>query len=933
MTKDDKLARYQRMLDAGDIDQHEYETLVAKYRASVEGAGAIAQGGGDALGQGSVKVEGANSGDINTGTQVLGNVETFVALQHITQTGEDPKIAQSVIVHYLSALATDLAGLKLGEIDGAINQAQQKPLELADIYVPLDTTLNIPKKISLAQWRTQNFKYYGIETKGETRVISALDALAAHRKLTLLGNAGGGKSTFGASVLLNLAQAWQGHDDKLKALGEHWEFGKLLPIRVILRRFAEQYGEGQPTAGDIWTFIEQDLKSSGYGMSSDTLKYIQQIVLKRGALILFDGLDECGDSQRRARVEKAVQEFIQHNQQKCRFLLTARPYAFPKGAAPEQGIYMLADFNDAQIEQFIRAWYAALVKRGWSSPGDAERKMVDLLAVRQRHDLKELAKNPLLLTLMVIVNANQKIPDDRVDLYDESVELLLLRWNRQIGADKALLDELSMPDLKLSALRGVLEKLAFTIHEENVGREAVADVGEDKLVRAFCPLLGNSKDKASIVVEYIEKRAGLLVGQGEKDGERQFAFPHRTFQEFLAACYLSKQVNFSARCNALARKAMGHWQVALTLAARVAEVERGSNAANALIHGESVAEYRLSHTPNPTDWACAQLAGNQLLEIGLSEIRMEEHTRAIAKRVADWLVAGLALHPDQGGAPAIQRAQMGDVLSQLGDPRFDPQRLYLPNDEMLGFEFIPEDKEFRIGTRKVGAHDDEINDQLTPAPACYLARYPVTVAQFRAFVEANQDFKLGDKRALHDPDNHPVRYVNWHEARAYCDWLNPQLLNEPATNPIAKLVREGWRVSLPSELEWEHAARGGQPNQEFPWGDQPDPNRANYHDTGIANTSSVGCFPPNDDELYDMVGNVWEWTRSHFKDYPYKAEDGREHLNAGDDVRRVVRGGSWNNLHDGARCAVRSWIRPSNRYDYIGFRVVLRFSPVNSELR
>lgn len=930
MSTTEKIAEYRTLLEQGIINQQGYDALVAL-----------------------LSIPAAPTTTYTDRTVILGSVQTqggdFIGrdlIQHITHTGEDPEIAQSVIAHYLRALATDLAGLKLGEIDGSINQAQQSPLELADIYVPLDTTLNIPKNMSLAQWRNHNFKRNDVEAQRETRTISALEALAAHPKLILLGNAGGGKSTFGASVLLNLAQAWQGHADKLKELGEHWTFGALLPIRVILRRFAEQYGDAQPHTGDIWTFIEQDLKSSGYGMSADTLKYIQHIARTHGALILFDGLDECGDSQRRARVEKAVNEFIQSSGTKCRYLLTARPYAFPKGTDPAQGIYMLADFNDKQIEQFIRAWYAALVTRGWSSPGDAERKMADLLNVRQRHDLLPLAQNPLLLTLMTTLHTNRgRMPDDRVDLYNESVELLLLRWNRQIGADKALLDELNVSGLKLSDLREALEELAFKVHQQSVGREGTADIAEYQLVNAFRPLLNNSKDKADMVVEYIEKRAGLLIGQGSKDDkeERQFTFPHRTFQEFLAACYLAASDDFPELCDQLARQAVGHWQVVLTLAARIAKAERGSSAADALIHGKSIAEYRVKQPPTPTDWACAQLAGNQLLEIGLGAIRKKERTHAIAERVVDWLVAGLSLHPDQGGAPAIQRAQMGDVLSQLGDPRFDSKRLYLPNDEMLGFEFIREDSQFRIGTRKADkqkvkqatgddARDNEINDQITPVKACYVARYPVTVAQFRAFVEATK-FKLGDQDALRDPDNRPVRWVNWHEARAYCDWLNQQLQHEPATNPIAKLVREGWRVSLPSELEWEHAARGGQDDLVFPWGDQPDPNRANYDDTGIATTSSVGCFPPNDNGLYDMVGNVWEWTRSHYKAYPYKIEDGREDLNTGDDVQRVVRGGSWYYLHGNARCADRDWYRPDPRNLDVGFRVVLRSSPVSSGLR
>jgi hypothetical protein len=192
----------------------------------------------------------------------------------------------------------------------------------------------------------------------------------------------------------------------------------------------------------------------------------------------------------------------------------------------------------------------------------------------------------------------------------------MLRWNRQIGADKALLEELAIPSLKLSDLREVLEELAFKVHEENIGKEGTADIGEDRLVRAFRPLLNDSRDKAAVVVDYIEKRAGLLIGQGEKDGERQFAFPHRTFQEFLAASYLAAQDDFPAECVRLARAALGHWQVVLPLAARLAKAERGASAADELVRSTSIADFRAQRTPDAVDWTCALLAGMQLQEIG-----------------------------------------------------------------------------------------------------------------------------------------------------------------------------------------------------------------------------------------------------------------------------------------------------------------------------
>jgi hypothetical protein len=430
----------------------------------------------------------------------------------------------------------------------------------------------------------------------------------------------------------------------------------------------------------------------------------------------------------------------------------------------------------------------------------------------------------------------------------------------------------------------VLEEVAFNVHAQNVDQEGTADIGEDRLVRAFRPLLDESRDKAAKVVEYIEKRAGLLIGKGEKEGEHQFEFPHRTFQEFLAACHLAARDDFPAECVRLARAAAGHWQVALPLAARVAKAERGASAADELIGSTSIARFRKKMEPVDADWTCALLAGMQLLEIGQSALNKSERTRAIAARVADWIAESLPVHPDEGGPAASQRAYAGDVLVTLGDPRFDNGRFFLPADDILGFVHIPADPDFRIGTRTADSKrvaeiigtevpEDEINDEPSPTQDFCIARYPVTVAQFKAFVQ-DARFEVGNAAALRDPDSRPVRYVNWHEALAYCDWLTEKLAT-PALqgSAVATLVRErGWRATLPSEPEWEKGARGGLSDTVFSWGDTPDPNRANYSDTGINDTSAVGCFPANGFGLVDMIGNVWEWTRSRYAPYPYRAE-------------------------------------------------------------
>lgn len=159
--------------------------------------------------------------------------------------------------------------------------------------------------------------------------------------------------------------------------------------------------------------------------------------------------------------------------------------------------------------------------------------------------------------------------------------------------------------------------------------------------------------------------------------------------------------------------------------------------------------------------------------------------------------------------------------------------------------------------------------------------------------------------------------VSWHDALAYCRWLSQVT---------------GKAVTLPSEAEWEKAARGDRDRREYPWGDNFDATRCNCSELGVGDTTPVGIFS-NGGSPYgclDMAGNVWEWTRSLYKVYPYNPVDGREELGASDDEGRVVRGGSFYNLDSNVRCAARVRYDPGSWIRYYGFRVVA--SPSTSDL-
>lgn len=225
----------------------------------------------------------------------------------------------------------------------------------------------------------------------------------------------------------------------------------------------------------------------------------------------------------------------------------------------------------------------------------------------------------------------------------------------------------------------------------------------------------------------------------------------------------------------------------------------------------------------------------------------------------------------------------------------------------------------------------------------FIARYPVTVAQWRVYYDASEEArKTLQPWSKEGMANHPVVGVSWHDALGYCRWLTRQLRDSARTpEPLATLLREGdgksrhrWIVTLPSEAEWEKAARGYD-GRRYPWDhDGFDANLASGLETWIDATSAVGCFPGGRSPAHteDQSGSVLEWTRSRWGDrreprYPYTYRPDykgaeRENLVAPDGELRVVRGGSFNTEAWNLRSAFRSfsypWIR---RYD-LGFRVV-----------
>lgn len=200
-------------------------------------------------------------------------------------------------------------------------------------------------------------------------------------------------------------------------------------------------------------------------------------------------------------------------------------------------------------------------------------------------------------------------------------------------------------------------------------------------------------------------------------------------------------------------------------------------------------------------------------------------------------------------------------------------------------------------------------------PAFYIARHEVTVAQFVAFVSATKSPM--DAKAMAGPPTHPVTFVTWPNALAYCRWLESTLAK--SQGPVGDRVRAGWHVRLPTEAQWEKAARGTD-RRAFPWGGQPRRDRANFEGTGTTPVGQFAC-PECAYGLSDMSGNVWEWTSSPYQPYPYDPSDDRANLEA--DALWVMRGGHYADPARQVRTTTRGAADPGARRAFIGFRVAL----------
>jgi formylglycine-generating enzyme required for sulfatase activity len=273
----------------------------------------------------------------------------------------------------------------------------------------------------------------------------------------------------------------------------------------------------------------------------------------------------------------------------------------------------------------------------------------------------------------------------------------------------------------------------------------------------------------------------------------------------------------------------------------------------------------------------------------------------------------------ESNASLEERFEAGEIIGTLGDLRIKKDNMVL----VKGGKFI----------RGSGEDDADAYSNEKPQREIYLddfwiGKYPVTNEEFKEFVDdggydreefwTREGWQWREENEISKPEyghdqkwnapNFPVVVISWHEAEAYANWLSE---------------KTGHHYRLPTEAEWEKAARGTK-GFKYPWGEHFDKNSCNSGELGLNRTSPVGIFPEGKSPYgcFDMAGNVWEWCSDRYGAEYYANSPDRNPKGPSDGAGRVARGGCWYDYARVCRSAIRDRRDPRLRDYALGFRIL-----------
>ncbi len=819
-----------------------------------------------------------------------------------------------------------------------------------------------------------------LESAAARRSLTIGQVMGRHQRLAIVGGPGCGKTTLLAYLTLTYT-----HDQATKRLKlKERRLPILVPLRLLKTVLASDDDKAPVTLPQYLDARYRELgRKPPPGFFDGRLQAGE-------CLVLLDGLDEVADEWERRQMAEWVDRLVS-TYPRNRYIVTSRPAGYDSAPLENDfSRYEVLDFEMAEVEQFVRNWYLAVeTATGGDTPKarrDAAQRAAELAAaIRASAGIRRLVVNPLLLSIVALVHRYRAhLPDRRVDLYNECVEVLLEHWEAakglvgpstlRLGSGRALL---RAGALLPAQKRAVLQSLALAMHKVEVRQLPRVEV--EQLIAAYLPQVGGGQaktDDVTLFLKEVRERSGLLVEQEVGT----YAFSHLTFQEYLTACEIAGSEDEAERAFLVDKATAEWWREVLLLYAgmrdpspvvqallardRAGQEAGETDRAHLLLAGECLAEavriqpgVRREVEEELEGLFTAQLEPRLFLRVGRVLARLkgddgvkfflqlmdtgEERIRTAAAlalgqmgREADLTLLERLLRKLVALAPEKNRwREVGLALQEVDDRLLevltDPDAPPTLQDaaaaalDRLLVE-VPAG-EFMMGSEEYGGEKPVHKVDLD---TFYVARYPVTNAQWARFVTTT-----GHKPPKHWPDGvcppdkatHPVVYVTWHDAKAYAEWAGLQLL---------------------SEAQWEKAARGGlqipnlqplasnlqpptsnfqlvanpHPRRRYPWGDQFDKDKCNTFESGLRDTTPVGKYSPDGDSSYGVADMAGN-VWEWTRD-PWK--EGSPY--------KALRGGSWGSGYESARVGSRLCGLPELLFfsRSLGFRVCARCSPPKS---
>jgi formylglycine-generating enzyme required for sulfatase activity len=724
-----------------------------------------------------------------------------------------------------------------------------------------------------------------------------LQTLGSAKRLLVLGEPGSGKTV----SLERLAWELCGKDKVT------------VPVLVPLRDYAEK---------SLAEWVLSFLRETGH-LQLDDEQVLEAFLAQEDCrcIFLFDGLNEVAHPYRDRLIEGLRLWMKAHPQHPVIVTSRSQDELWRRLRGEVDRAVVVQPVGDEQMEAYL---VAHLDEQGRELCGRLDER------------LREMARTPLILWLVKEAGAaGESLPGNRGELYERFVLRMLRRDTKQRQLDAEIPDRVKMNSLASLAYHLSLKQRLSCLREEAVAvvAQALGDDQAEQVVMACA-------------------RHGLLAGE-----ETVWFAPHQTVQEHFAALALREMMEQEQRLG---------WGERLQRGVRRTLTRKEEGLARLAADDWWMEIFvQLAGLVDGADWLAREVARtNPWLALWCVEEghKVAEGTREIVERqsvrllesddVADRrraVQALIRLQSDRTVGPLFRAAadddpeisrqaaqallQMGDVvkeralaLAQQSKAAFHRAGLAYMS-ALLGFPIVwVEPGPFLMGSdkkRDSHAFDSEFPQHEVTLPGYWIGRGTVTKAEYWEFIkdggyqtraywsEAGWGWKENRMRPEHWDDEwhkdsrYPVVGVSWYEAVAYCRWLGE---------------RTGFPVRLPSEAEWEKAARGTD-GRIYPWGDEFDQLKCNMVEFGMGTTTPVGIYSPQGDSPYgcaDMAGNVWEWCATKWEpSYEgYRGDDDPE-----GSVSRVARGGSVHELEWYLHCAYRSHYNPDNRLRDLGFRI------------